>query len=161
MDTSPKCILTGNNPIHESVRRGNVGIVVMEKYPEARDGRNFRMETPLIMAAQHRTCNPLRSLLASGAELNHQDINGNTALHFAVHRQEKVFVTPLLQAGADANFANNEGKNSLHVAVQYGNHIIVRQLLEEAKEIDVNRCDSHSMPPLILATRYQHFKIAL
>ncbi|EFX80159.1 hypothetical protein DAPPUDRAFT_243900 [Daphnia pulex] len=46
--------------------------------------RNNRMETPLIVAAQNSAIRAITSLTALGADVDAQDANGNTAMHYAI-----------------------------------------------------------------------------
>jgi uncharacterized protein len=64
--------------------------------------------TPLIIAVQRNDLKTVRSLLASGADVNHKTEDGKTALYAAIERLKPrannlPMVDALLQAGADVN----------------------------------------------------------
>ena len=52
-------------------------------------------------------------LLRHGAELDHQDDHGDTALIMASKHSRNDYVEALLDHGADANIKNNHGKSAL------------------------------------------------
>ena len=65
----------------------------------------------------------LEHLLFYGAELNAQNVNGNTPLHvWAVNNQDGC-ARVLLFRGADPNMVNNQAQTSHHVGLMYhGTH---------------------------------------
>ena len=83
----------------------------------------------------------LRTLLQQKADVNAPQIDGATALHWAVHRGDVESVELLLGAGADVKAANREGITSLYMASLYGNAPIVDSLLSagaDAKQLAPN-----------------------
>ena len=91
--------LTGDNVIYRLVhKRMMLTTDSLVTFADALNDRNFRGETPLIIAAQKQSMPVMRSILAIMSEVDWQDINGNTALHHAVHRQDRSFIIPLLAA---------------------------------------------------------------
>ncbi|KAH0543067.1 hypothetical protein FGG08_002580 [Glutinoglossum americanum] len=59
----------------------------------------------------------------------------NTALHFAVAHSHKAIVTLLIRAGASVGFCNPHGETALHVASLHGHDSIMTQLLEEGADV--------------------------
>ncbi len=77
---------------------------------------NINGETALILAASARWPDVVRVLIAAGAEVDHRDALGMTAVHRAVlggtHRLTSATdtVRALLDAGADASIPDQQGK---------------------------------------------------
>ena len=88
--------------------------------------------------------------LEKGADVNHTDNNGNTAL--ILNTQNfcyKGVVKELVRAGADVNISNNSGDNALHYALRYGNQEAARFLIK--KGADYNKADNQGITPLQIA----------
>ena len=151
-------ILTGNSVLHDRVQRRYL-VISDSMARELKNEVNFRKETPLIIATQNRAISAFKTLLGLKPDLDCQDINGNTALHIAVHMQKGMFARPLLALQANPNLLNNEGKSPLHLAIQCGNHGLVRTLIETGRDLDVDLVDGDGLTPLILATKYQQLKV--
>lgn len=84
----------------------------------------------LVEAAKSGDANAVRSLLASGADVNSTTADGSTALHWAVHRDDVALVDQLLSAGAKADQASRYNVVPLTLAAQNGSAAVVRRLLE-------------------------------
>ena len=79
----------------------------------------------------------VRSLIAQKADVNATQVDGATALHWAVYRDDLETADLLLQAGAKVNLANREGVTPLAMAALYGNPAMIDRLLKagaDAKE---------------------------
>jgi ankyrin repeat protein len=72
----------------------------------------------------------LRTLLQQKADVNAPQIDGATALHWAVYHDDLETVDALIKAGANADPKNREGVTPLHMASLYGNSKIVDRLLK-------------------------------
>ena len=70
----------------------------------------------------------MKSLLDAGADLNVQDKNGDTALHWACMSGKIQAVKLLINAGADINCKNHEGDNCFDAAVKQDHHDIAKYL---------------------------------
>ncbi len=107
----------------------------------------------------------LRKLLASCAilppaippqplNINHQNTQGMTALHWAAAQGHNNIVKLLLDFGANVNLQNAEGNTPLHLAARNGNLSVVKLLLARgANATVVNR---QGQTALALAYRYHH-----
>jgi len=83
----------------------------------------------------------LRTLLQKKADVNAPQVDGATALHWAVYRDEPEIVNQLIRAGANVNVANREGMTPLAMAALYGRPTIIDALLEahgDAKQRTAN-----------------------
>ncbi|GMH45141.1 hypothetical protein BSKO_13098 [Bryopsis sp. KO-2023] len=73
-------------------------------------------ETPLLMAASMNDASDIVAmLLEAGAEIDHQDVQGETALHEAVAYGSINSTTLLLQEGADWRIEDELGRTPLHM----------------------------------------------
>src|SRR5438128_9280881 len=80
----------------------------------------------------------LRTLLQQKADVNAPQIDGATALHWAVYRDDLETAQLLLRAGAWANVANRSGITPLAMACLYGNVNMINTLIAagaNAKEL--------------------------
>ena len=83
----------------------------------------------------------LRALIQKKANVNAAQIDGATALHWAVYRDDLEAATLLVAAGANARAANREGVTPLEMASLYGSLPMVDVLLKagaDAKELGPN-----------------------
>jgi ankyrin repeat protein len=72
----------------------------------------------------------LTTLLQQKADVNAPQVDGATALHWAVYRDDVETVNQLIRAGANVNVANREGVTPLAMASLYGLPAIVETLLK-------------------------------
>jgi uncharacterized protein len=72
----------------------------------------------------------LRLLLQQKADVNAPQVDGATALHWAVYRDNLETANLLIRAGANARAANREGVTPLAMASLYGNAAMIGALLK-------------------------------
>ncbi|OBS24987.1 hypothetical protein FPOA_05523 [Fusarium poae] len=72
--------------------------------------------TPLVEAAYYLSEECLKLVLDAGADINHKDIFGNTALMLAAGKGEHESVELLLDRGADVLIVDQDGGNALQKA---------------------------------------------
>ncbi|HJN42991.1 MAG: hypothetical protein CL477_08815 [Acidobacteria bacterium] len=84
----------------------------------------------LADAAERRDGALVRSLLGDGADVNARQVDGMTALHWAVYHDDADTTKVLIDAGANVKSENRYGIRPLWVAVTNGNGDIVSMLLE-------------------------------
>lgn len=76
--------------------------------------------TPVMVYIKHsRYDNELVRYIKSGADVNHQNNNGDAPLLFAMERKNFKLVKILISAGADVNTKNNEGITALDYAIEH------------------------------------------
>ncbi len=112
--------------------------------------------SPLIFAAEQRSVNCLEYMLECGADPDHQDADGETALIqsvcFASHRFE--CTQALLVHGADPNLSEKSKNTALMYACALGHVDAVRALLEY--DADPDRQDSEGSTALMEAAVNPH-----
>jgi ankyrin repeat protein len=72
----------------------------------------------------------VRRLLLAKADVNATQVDGATALHWAVYRDDVEMADMLLRAGAKVKTANREGTTPLFMASLYGNPAMIERLLK-------------------------------
>ncbi len=85
----------------------------------------------LIPAVRDNDLAEIERLLAAGADINLQDEDGWTALHWAALNRYSNIVTHLLAAGADIDLRNSDGLTAAQRARKRGHHDIVK-IIEQA-----------------------------
>ncbi|SFJ75113.1 ankyrin repeat domain-containing protein [Thermoflavimicrobium dichotomicum] len=96
---------------------------------EVIDGRADWGKTPLMVHTLHNRQEMIQYLIQQGADLNAQDEDGNTALHYAISKRAKQIAEILLKAGANPNIQNEKGETPLYIAVSANNKELVDLLL--------------------------------
>ena len=103
-------------PLHEAVRQGYEDIVVsLLKYgadPNEIDGSGN-----ISLWYIGNKLDILQLLIDKGVDLNFQNMEAETILHYAVTESDETMVRMLLQAGADPNIQDFNGNTPLHNSV--------------------------------------------
>lgn len=107
--------------------------------------------SPLVDAVRQQDAAAVRALLRSGADVNHPEGDGATALHHAVHAEAADIVDLLLEAGASSASANDLGVMPLHLAAASGHPGIVSALLQNGAP--ANARAASGVTPLMEAAR--------
>ena len=87
-------------------------------------------ETTLADAAEHANRVLVRTLLQGGADVNARQVDGMTALHWAVYHDDAETAALLVRAGANVTVENRYGVSPLSVAATNGNADVVTLLLD-------------------------------
>jgi hypothetical protein len=103
----------------------------------------------LIDAAENGDIRLVQELLDSGADINFQNIDGNTALMMASAWGYTEMGRLLLEKGADYNIRDNDGSTPLMIAAYEGDTEMVQLLLD--KRADPNIRDNDGSTPLMIA----------
>ncbi|XP_060891499.1 protein phosphatase 1 regulatory subunit 12A isoform X5 [Labrus mixtus] len=90
------------------------------------------------------------ALLRQGADINHANIDGLTALHQACIDENAEMVQFLVESGSDINRGDNEGWTPLHAAASCGFIQITKYLIEHGAH--VGAVNSEGELPLDVAT---------
>jgi len=78
----------------------------------------------------------------AGANVNVQNLSGQTPLNWAVERNNIELTTLLLEYGADPDLMDKTGSTALHKAAGAGNLEIVKLLFEKGAMVDVSTKDT-------------------
>ena len=87
-------------------------------------------DASLVEAAEHGRAGLVRALVDGGADVNATQVDGMTALHWAVYHDDTATARLLVRSGADADARNRYGVRPLALAATNANGGIVRLLLE-------------------------------
>ena len=87
-------------------------------------------DLPLIQAVRNQDGTAARALVEAGADVNVRQLDGATALHWAVHWEDRDTTELLISAGANVDTANDLGVTPLLMACTSGNAALVETLLE-------------------------------
>lgn len=91
-------------------------------------------------------------------DVNAQDENGYTLLHYATLNNDKELVKHLIESGADVNVQDEKGRTSLHYAVIYNNEELVKSLVKYRANVDIQ--DGTKRTPLYCAVANDNKKLA-
>ena len=108
-------------------------------------------ETLLIEAVKQGELAVVRALLDRGADFDAPEIDGTTALHWAVHRDDGDIASLLIDAGADVTAANRYGVAPIALASLNGSAPMLARLL--AAGADANRGQPEGETALMTAAR--------
>ena len=108
-------------------------------------------KSPVADAVMNGDKAALRSLLQQKADVNAPQVDGATALHWAVHRDDGEAVDLLIKAGAKVDAANREGVTPLAMASLYGSEAMVDRLL--AAGADAKQHGAHGETMVMLSAR--------
>ena len=105
----------------------------------------------LADAAMRGDRTAVRSLLQQKADVNAAQIDGATALHWAVYNDDLETAQTLIQAGAKPDAANREGITPLYLASVYGKPAMIAALLKGGA--DAKQKGPHGETTVMLAAR--------
>ena len=92
-------------------------------------------DIPLLEAVRDVDREAVRALLDQGVDVNVTAVDGATALHWAVYRDEPRLVASLIEGGADVIPANRYGVRPLSLASLNGNAEIIEQLIRAGADL--------------------------
>ena len=95
----------------------------------------FSCSTPLLVASHDGNVDCVRSLLAAGASMNHQQFDGNTALNNSCQNGATDCARLLREHSADVNLASNDGFTPLILASQNGHAACLELVLQRSRSI--------------------------
>lgn len=118
-------------------------------------GSGYLRKSPLHEIARHPGMVDMVALLIDkGASVDETDIQGESAIHYAVRSGEVACVQLLLERGADINAASEGGETPLTVAAAFGLRPIAEFLLERGA--DVRKRTRRGATALHLAAEENH-----
>src|SRR5437870_2316471 len=84
----------------------------------------------LADAAMNKNKDAVRSLLQKKADVNGPQVDGTTALHWAVRADDLETADLLIRAGANVSAANREGVTPMQLAAVNGNALMIEKLIK-------------------------------
>lgn len=105
----------------------------------------------LIETVKQADVGAVRALLDQGVDVNAPAVDGTTALHWAVHRDDAVVAELLIGAGADVSATNRYGVAPISLACTNGNAAMIDKLL--AAGVDANASMPEGETVLMTAAR--------
>ena len=93
-------------------------------------------ETSVVTAAEQQNWARVQTLIQEGADINADQPDGATALHWAVHWNEPATVTALIEAGVEVNAVNDLGVPPLWIAIDGGNTDVAIRLIEAGANVN-------------------------
>ncbi|MBW7992221.1 MAG: hypothetical protein FVQ84_19710 [Planctomycetes bacterium] len=112
----------------------------------------------LCNAAEEGNIEKVKSLIASGADVNSKSKYGDTPLHYAAKHGHKLVAELLIESGAEVNAKNKLSETPLHLAAENGYKDVVKALI--AGGADVNAEAGYRGTPLHKAAFYGHRDVA-
>ena len=106
-------------------------------------------DVPLIDAVKKADAVAARALLQKHVNVDSAEIDGTTALHWAVRQDEAQLADLLIRSGANANAANRYGVTPLLLAATNGSASMIARLLEAGA--DPNRASTNGQTVLMTA----------
>jgi ankyrin repeat protein len=95
-----------------------------------------RAGVPLIDAAGANQHAAAMTLIDGGADVKARDVDGTTALHWAVHNDDAVLVARLLHDGADVAAVNDYGSSPMQEAAVAADPVVLKALLKAGANVD-------------------------
>ena len=89
--------------------------------------------------------------------INYQDENGYSALHYACDEGNLKIVDILLNANCDANIKNNDKQTPLHLAAKQGFFDISKKLIENGALLNIYDAEKNS--PIHYVCMYNHIEL--
>ncbi|XP_048697724.2 uncharacterized protein LOC125632890 isoform X4 [Caretta caretta] len=126
-------------------------------------------ETPLhIAACIHEGEKVAEMLLKSGADVNVEQENGETAMHIAARHGNLRMIKALIEEGGELTSQSKAGECPLHIAVQHSHLPVVEEILNylatEKSHAEASACvnqeNKHGKAALHLAAENGHDQIA-
>jgi ankyrin repeat protein len=99
----------------------------------------------LIQAAKSRDEASARALLEQHVDVNAQQGDGATALHWAAYNDDLAMADALIRAGARADVANDLGSTPLHLACNNGSSPMVDRLLAAKANANATLLDGETV----------------
>ena len=108
-------------------------------------------DSRLADAVQQGNKELVSSLIEDAASINASQVDGTTALHWAVRRDDVSTADLLIKAGADVNAVNRYGVTPIHLAALNGNADLIAKLV--AAGVDANSATPGGETALMTAAR--------
>ena len=122
------------------------------------NAHTFHNETPLMLASRDDHVNVVTFLIKHRADVDLQDKDGDTALHYAASSSLPEIVETLLNLGA-SHMCNHQGLTPLHQACISANIALVEYLIQRPEITREQRVDALELLGASRATQYKEFSL--
>jgi ankyrin repeat protein len=92
--------------------------------------------SPLVDAVEAKNSEAVVALLDKGVDVRQRGADGTTALHWAVHYDDRDLVKRLLKAGADPKAVNDYGSTPMQEAAVAADPMVIEMLLKAGADVD-------------------------
>ena len=99
---------------------------------------------PLVEAVKAKDVATVRALLQQPLDVNVAELDGTTALHWAVHGDDLDIVDLVLNAGAEVTATNRYGVTALSIACENGNALLIERLLQAGADPNTTLADGET-----------------
>jgi ankyrin repeat protein len=118
-----------------------------------------RQEKALIVAAQHTACRAMAELFRLGAEINLQEKEGNTALHYAVWTVSEKADEILSITAADFNILNSNRKTAVHLLALANHFKLAKLICRKLPLLKMDLIDRNEYDPFIVAVVHDSLRM--
>ncbi len=135
----------GNTLLHLSALNGHASIVkrCVELHELDIQSKNNLGETPLMLSVQGNNISLVTYLLDKGANVDHENNKGETALFYTTENNLSMF-NLLVSKGADVSHKTIDNTTLLINAAENKNYTVVKTLLENDADIHVKNNSGHT-----------------
>lgn len=131
----------------------DIGEMLVAAGAKVDEPRNKDGQTALMQSIIHRKDKSYTDWLVDNSEnLNAQDKDLFTALHYAVANNDKEMVEKLLAKGVLVDAQTKDGNTALHIAVRKGNAEIAKMLINKGADVTIRNAKNNS--PLSLGADF-------
>ena len=130
---------------------------VSRREKEASGRINFEMWE----ASRRKNTEMVIALIAAGADLNIQDIHGNTALMLAIQRKNIDIVKALIDAGADLNIQDIHGNTALMLAIQQVSLWIADYLVVAGADVHLQNNKGETALKIAQSSKYAEYNVII
>ena len=141
-------VLSGRDRLFEYLGKTLIKSGELDKFINMEDDTKA---TPLILAVLGGNIEIVRHLLNHGAEINHRNYQGHSALQYACSKGKKDIVELLLERKADVNIIDKRGDSCLHRVSSQGRDDILGLLLKHPELKVINAQNSEGNTALHIA----------
>lgn len=85
------------------------------------------------------------AMIAQGVDVNQLSVDGTTALHWAVYREDLGLVEQLLAKGADPDISNDYGATPMTVASENGEYAVMKALVDAGGDIESPNAEGQTL----------------
>ena len=111
------------------------------------NAKNSKGDTPLILATKANNYEVVKELCNNESlEVDHKNMHGKTALHYAVALNHAKIADTLMNHGGSALVADNNGYTPLHTACKYGREKLLSDMLKRnSSNVDLQTNDGKTL----------------